>query len=124
MALATVEDVEVRLGRDLSTGEKESAEQIIGQITDVIGKSLRRAEDWADTLDPVPPSLTAVVINKVIAVGINPEGLTSKSESLGSYSLNESYGEDTLYGIHLSPRELKTIRRALGGITYGSIQLK
>lgn len=125
MALATVEDIETRLGRALSTEEKSAAEQFILQVSGVISDDLHKGTDWAEELDPVPPALTAVVVGKVVSLGNNPQGLQSVSQNLGSYSFSESYqGSASGLGIILTKDEKQVIRRALGRTGAGSLPLK
>jgi hypothetical protein len=125
MALATADDIATRLGRALTAAERAFAEQTIATVTGLIADAVSRDVAWADALDPVPPSLKGLCVEKVIAVGSNPQGLRAESESLGEHEHSRTFatggaGSATVF---LTREEIRTVRRALKLGTFQSVTL-
>lgn len=120
MALASTEDIGTRLGRDLTGPEEEMAQQVIDLVTGLIEELT--GEDTED-LDPVPASLTALCIKKVIGIGTNPEGLEAETEVLGAYQHQQSFNYDGC-DIFLTREERKQVRRAFGLSSFKAVTLE
>ena len=118
MAFATADDVAARLGRELTIAEENLVEAVVEQVTDLIADAVGQDADWAADLDPVPAVLTAICVEKAIAVGSNPNGVASRSETLGSFSSSETFRKDS--GLYLTPLEERLARRAVLGRLAGS----
>jgi len=118
MSFAEVTDVETRLGRELTTAEEGSVELLLDTATAVIAVAAGKSEAWAAALDPVPAILKGFCIELACRGLANPEGLFSKSETLGSYSYSPGFNRDTPGGLTLTPIERRVIRNAVGNIAY------
>jgi hypothetical protein len=118
MPFATSDDVATRLGRDLTAAETAMAEQVIDMVTGLIVDEVDRDLAWATALDPVPVVLKALCVDKVIAVGANPNGLRSNSQTLGQASYSKSFRDDA--GLWLTPQQARLVRQAVYGSLSGS----
>lgn len=117
-AFATVEDVATRLGRDLTSTEEGQVELLLGMATASIANAVGKNDEWAETLDPVPEILRGFCIELTCRAMANPQGLFSKSETIGSYSYTNSFNRDTPSGLSLSPLEVRVLRKAVGKLVY------
>lgn len=121
MAFASTDDVAVRLGRDLTEAEAAMAEQVIGLVTGAIVDAVGKDADWADALDPIPATFQAMCIDKVIAVGSNPQGLAGESETLGHHTHSKTYRWASEGGgasvVALTDAEKLIVRRIVWGTT-------
>lgn len=109
--LASVEDLEYRLGRVFTVEERPRVEALLDDIS-----ALVRAEAGVTWIDPVtgqltdvPASVRAVVLRVAERVYRNPQGF--RSESAGDYSYQRP---EAGLGMYLTEAELRIIRRALG----------
>lgn len=115
-AFASAGDVEVRLGRELTEEEEAIAEQVVDAVTGLIADSVGRDSDWAASLDPVPPTLSQLCIEKAVAKIANPVGALSTDERLGDYSYATRYAEQGIVGgLTLTRTERALVRRAIFG---------
>lgn len=119
MAFATSDDVAIRLGRDLTAAEEAFADEVIADVQSLIAEMLGEDDDWADDLNPVPRVFKTICVEKAILVGSNPNGLTSRSETLGSFSESETFRRDA-GGIMLTDDEERRVRLAYYGRSSGS----
>lgn len=119
--LITVEAYATRLGRALTEDEAAQAEAL---IVDASGLVRDEADD--DFLDDttgdltVPDSVVAVVYGMVRRAMENPRGLTG--ETLGDYTWQS--GGSSSSGIYLMRTEKRTIRKAVGKLSVGTVQLE
>lgn len=120
MAFATVEDVERRLGRDLTVAEAALTEDVIESVTAQIVDAVDRDADWATALDPVPGVLKTLCVEKVIVVGTNPNGLAVESKNLGAFSYSRTFQRSNDSGILLTEEEARRVRAAVYGSNAGS----
>jgi len=118
MAFATADDVAARLGRALTAAEETLVDAVVEQVTDLIADAVGEDADWAADLSPVPAVLTAICVEKAISVGSNPNGVASRSETLGAFSSSENFRKDS--GLYLTPLEERLARRAVLGRLSGS----
>jgi hypothetical protein len=107
-ALASVQDVETRLGR---TFAQESPD--LGRVAALLDDASALVYDvagtsWA-TPQEVPGTIRYVVLRAVERAFRNPDGFSAESD--GDYSYQRTGVEP---GIYLTPGEEKAIRRALG----------
>lgn len=109
--LASVEDLEYRLGRVFTVEERPRVEALLDDISAIV-----RTEAGVDWIDPetgeltdVPAVVRAVVLRVAERVMRNPQGF--RSESAGDYSYQRP---EAGIGLELTPAELRLIRRAVG----------
>lgn len=86
MPYATVNDVQTRFGRTLTTSETAQAEAWIGDIEAQIAQRIPTLEDQITAGNPTTAVVKAVVSNAVIRVLRNPEGLRQRQFSIDDYS--------------------------------------
>lgn len=120
MAFATTDDVALRLGRALTSGEEDQADLLLGLATATIANAADKDDVWAEALDPVPVLLKGFCIELTCRALANPNGLFSKSETIGSYSYTHSFNKDVSSAMALSDVEVLVIRRAVNGSNSGS----
>jgi len=118
MAFATANDVAIRLGRALTAAEAAMVNLVIEEVTGLIAEVVDKDAAWAAALSPVPTTLRALCIEKALAIGSNPNGLRSSSESLGAYEQTKSFRDDS--GLWLSPVEERQAVNAVFGTTSGT----
>lgn len=112
-ALASVQDVESRLGRKI-TSEAE-----VGRVVALLDDASALVRDVAGTTwvdsdgtnhpEQVPNSIRYAVLRAVDRAMRNPDGFSAESD--GDYSYQRTGVEP---GIYLTPGEEKAIRRAMG----------
>jgi hypothetical protein len=109
--LASVADLEARLGREFTQGEVRRALALLDDASalarDVAGRTWTDPETGALSL--VPGSVRWVVLRAAERAIRNPDGFSS--ESAGDYSYQRTGVEP---GVYLTEGEEKAIRRALG----------
>jgi hypothetical protein len=112
-ALASVQDVETRLGRTFPTESPE-----LGRVAALLDDASALVRDVAGTTwinpttgDPVevPGTIRYVVLRAVERAIRNPDGFSAESD--GDYSYQRTGVEP---GVYLTPGEEKAIRRAMG----------
>lgn len=121
MALATVNDVRIRMGRELSTAEEQTVEQLLALAQSLVETKIKKKE--ADFGDDVPPLISGAVVTVVVRSLANPTALASRSETIGAYSHSETFGRDLASELTLSADEIATLRECAWGRTSGSAQL-
>lgn len=121
-AFATTTDVELRLGRELTTAEEDQVELLTAAATAVITQEAGKTEAWADDLDPVPRVLRYLTVELVLRAMANPQGVVSFTEQLGAYSTSQRF-RDTGGGLLLTKQEGILVRQAVYGETTGSARL-
>jgi hypothetical protein len=109
--LASVEELEYRLGRTFTSEELPRVEALLDDVSAFV-----RAEAGVTWIDPetgllldVPASVRAVVLRVAERVMRNPQGF--RSESAGDYSYQRP---EAGLGLMLTEAELRIIRRAVG----------
>lgn len=116
MAFATLQDVEARLGRELTESEQDVAGYVLEAVSDAIAGEFNLPDD-------VPAVVALVCVEKAVGALNNPQGLASFTEQLGSYRRSGTFPRAADLGIHLSATERRAIRRALGS-SFKSVQLR
>lgn len=119
MAFATVDEVAIRLGYDLTEKQVAQAELLLTIATGIIAGALGKDDAWAAALDPVPAILLGVTLDMVAGVMENPGGARSESETLGAYSHTTSY-TDGAHGMLLTDDWLRLCRLAVFGRRSGT----
>lgn len=119
-AFAAVEDVAVRLGRELTESQEAQAESAIALVTALIADAVDRDSDWAAELDPVPGALKELCVAKAASVVLNPAIGIVASESLGQHSVTFARSSDS--GLMLSDAEGRLARLAVYGTNAASAQ--
>lgn len=108
--LATIEDLEARLGREFAAADLARAAAVLDDasalVRDEAGKTWL---DDAGDLTVVPASIRAVVLRVSERTVRNPGGFSS--ESAGDYSYQRTGVEG---GVYLTEAERQIIRRAAG----------
>jgi hypothetical protein len=121
MPFATFEDVAIRLGRPLTAAEEAMAGSVIELVTGLIADAVGKDAAWAVALDPVPPTLRAVCVEKTLAVGSNPNRLAAFSEQLGAHQVSKTFPRSDV-GVFLTDEEERRVRAAVyGGRDSGSV---
>lgn len=111
LLLASVADLEARLGRQLDQIERVRALAVLEDVSslarDVAGRTFLNEAGTA--IEGLPSTVRSVVIKAAERAMRNPDGYTA--ESVGDYNYQRPGVED---GVYLTEREEKLIRRALG----------
>lgn len=115
---ATRADIELRLGRDLTTRESDQVDLLLVLGTGAIAEACDKDTDWAAGLTVIPNVLRIICMELVVRVLLNPAGLKSGSESLGAYSKSGTYASSGVFG--LTDLEERLARRAVHGSNSGS----
>jgi len=121
MAFANAIDVSIRLGRVIT----DSEEVQITALLNAVGASIALAvgKDEADIADN--NVLRYVSVEAVLRSFLNPEGLVTESESLGSYQYRKERSADRESGgVMLTESEALLVRRAVYGTMTGSSRLR
>lgn len=118
-ALATVSDVQVRLGREsLTAAESARIEALLTDAQAMILLAVDKPASWLDDQEAADMKvLTALCAQVVVRTMQNPRGARSQSESLGAYSHSESF-TDAVTG--LSDVEMTLAREAVYGVLVAS----
>jgi hypothetical protein len=112
--LATVPDLEARLGRVIDENEMDRALAVLEDASELVRAEVGLTV-WTDpdttltTLSLVPGSVRAVVLKAAERAMRNPGGYSS--ESSGDYSFQRNGAQ---FGVYLTDAELKIIRRSVG----------
>jgi hypothetical protein len=117
---AKATDVETRLCRPLSDLENSAAAAAITTVTGLVVDCAGRDDAWAEALDPVPEALKSLCVEKAVGVIANPAGLTSQSETIGTYTLSQGFQKSESSALFLTPFEERLVSRAVYGTTTGS----
>lgn len=115
MAFASADDVEMRLGRDLTDAEANQADLAIEIVSEMI---LEVA--GTDEPSPAPAYYRALAIEKAIGAVTNPNSLAVESEGLGAYTSSRTFQRAGDVGIFLTEREEAMIGRIASGVVSGS----
>lgn len=113
MAFATNADMAARLGVTFTAVQRDQADAALEAASALIAAELDRIE--AD-INPVPELIKQVTITVALRINANPQGASSESETLGSYSHSASYRQ----GAELSAMDRLLVRRAYFGASSGS----
>lgn len=110
--LATVTDLEIRLGRTFESSEVARALALLEDASELV-RDVAGGKTWIDDttgeLQKVPGSVRWVVLRAAERAVRNPEGYSA--ESAGDYSFQRTGVQP---GIYLTEGEEKAVRRALG----------
>lgn len=97
MAIATVDDVEARLDRDLTDDERELATTLLEDVEAMIRRRVRNLLKRA-AADPSYRQIVVMVeANAVLRVIRNPEGYRQEAEGNYSYSLSAAVAAGHLF---------------------------
>jgi hypothetical protein len=120
---ATVDDVIARLGLAEMTVDQAAQTTILLELaTGLILDAVEKGDSWLDTLDVIPPRLRVVCIEATVRGFVNPTGARSHSETLGAYSVSDSWA-DAAAGMQLSAAEERACRYAVYGTLTGSVNV-
>jgi hypothetical protein len=124
-AFASVADVEVRAGRDLTDGEQAMAEQVLLMVSGLIATTVGKDLEWVVDLDPVPAVLKQLTIEKAMAAILNPTGAAVTSETLGKHTYSQTFPRQADAGVFLTAAEERAARIAVyGGKAAGSVAVE
>lgn len=118
-AFATAEDVEARLGRDLTAQETASVAFLLPMAATVLADAAGKNDGWIATVTPVPQILRGLNVELVRRALVNPDGVQSYREQLGAHSYSATFAADRL-GMELTKTEQLIVSRAVHGRTTGS----
>lgn len=109
------------MGRDLSPSEKRAARAAIESVSALVLQAAGKDEEWAEGLDSTPEAFKVICVEKAVLRLANPAGLESQTETLGSYSHTERYGENGSHrSLALTRSERARVRTAAGRIGVSS----
>lgn len=123
MAFVDITDVQVRLGRSLSTAEEA---QVTAWIEDLEAIVLQRVPDLRERIDAGTISeaiVRSVLCSAIIRVMRNPGGLRQRTESIDDYSLTETIDSSLSTGaLYLTDEEWDLLLPVVSGGAF-SIRL-
>lgn len=123
MAFATTSDLETRLGRTFTEAQDAQASMLLDLATSAIAGACDKDDDWAATVTDIPPAVRVVCIEAAVRAMVNPDGVRSRSETLGTYTLAESYTTQASgAGLELTDREERAVRRAVFGTSSATVR--
>lgn len=120
-ALATVADLEARLGAQVDNVEQASA------LLDDASGLIRLEVDpvtWVDedgSLEAVPQVVVTICCKAVKRALANRDGLMQRSETIGSYTSAEMFHGTQPSDVYLTAAEKRLVRRAAGRKTVGTL---
>jgi len=120
-ALASVDDLALRLGVTLAGAEAERAAAILADASALIRSEASR--DWVDdegALLDVPAVVESVALSVAYRAFRNPDGVSQTSLGDASVSYDRGSGQAAVY---LTRDERRTVRRAAGTTAVGAIEL-
>jgi hypothetical protein len=120
MAFATSDDVQKRLGRPLTGGEKETADWVIATVTGLIADAVDLSPKWAEGLTRIPEGLKALCVEKAIGAITNPANLAAESRTVGAVSRSRTFQRSNDVSVFLSDFEIRQARSAVFGGGCGS----
>lgn len=88
MAYATVDDVQARLGRPLTSEERELAVTLLDDVEAMLRARIPDLDERVEVNENYRALVVMVEANAVLRVLKNPEGYRQESEGNYSYSLN------------------------------------
>ena len=97
MAIATVDDVQDRLDRELTDDEKQLAATLLEDVEAIIRSRVRNLLRRAAADESFRQIVVMVEANAVLRVLRNPEGYRQESEGNYSYSLNAAVASGHLF---------------------------
>lgn len=117
----SLDDMAARLGvTEWTAAEQTRCQLLIGLATDTILAEVGKDAAWA-ARTPVPDGLRSLCIEMVARVMVNPSGVRSESEQLGSWQRSVSYS-DSGHQLEMSQSERLRARAAVYGSNSGSAQ--
>jgi hypothetical protein len=120
MAFASVGDITARLGV-LSKAQEDAAGFLLEGAQAVVEEAAEKTEE---ELGENPPSILRFVTVEVVCRALaNPQGLSSQSETLGSYAHTERFSAEAESGLLLTKTEELLVRRAVHGALSGTVQI-
>lgn len=126
MAFTTKEEVQKRLLRPLTEEEEASMEFLLEAAQGAVEIAVDRVEKEIVALKGnVPRVVQVMTVELVYRVLSNPQGLSSQSEALGSYSRTDRFqAVAEAGGFLLSALEERMVRNAVYGRLSGSARLR
>lgn len=120
-ALATVDDVAVRLGQDITDpgqaqARLEDASEIVRAYAGVTWLN-----DDEDTLVDVPAQIPGVVAQMVERAARNPTGVVQTQEQTGPFMQSLSFGADAAARLYLTRHNKMVIRSAVARTPIGTL---
>lgn len=117
----STDDIAARLAiTDWQAAELARCQLLIDLATDTILAEVGKDAAWA-AQTPVPDGLRSLCIEMVARVMVNPSGVRSESEQLGSWQRSVSYS-DSGHQLEMSQSERLRARAAVYGSNSGSAQ--
>ena len=113
--LATVADIEARLGVTFTATQSAQAESALGVASELVAAELDKT---VDEIDPVSDLIRHVTVTVALRVYGNPSGYANESERLGEYQHTRGYQGGG--NLELTQTERLLIRRAYYGASSGS----
>lgn len=117
MEYATVEDVEMRIGRELSDSERGLAASLLGDALLIIYARCPDLDERVDSGEISADVVRMIQANMVVRVLRNPEGI--RQETDGDYSYTIAASTPVGEGLSLTRQELSML---CGGGTIGSFR--
>jgi hypothetical protein len=122
--LASVRDVRIRLGRELTSLQEEQVDLLIGLATANILAAVGKDSTWTPDAVMMPP-LSGLCIEIVCRAMSNPQALGQYSQTLGAYSYTETYAREIPgSGLMLTKAEDLFVNRVVHGSNAGSAKAR
>lgn len=113
---ATLDDIEARLGRNLTSQEEAS----YGSMLEAVSAEIDVRLGLLDPLESVPAAIKGVTVTAAIRAAANPSGVARLTESIGALSRSETFDRSSADTTFLTATEERLIRRAVYRKTTGS----
>lgn len=116
---ATTAELAAMLAVEFTTAQETQAGMLLDLATGAIIQAVDKTDEWALALTSVPTQLKLLALTLARRMYLNPQGVRSQSEQLGSYQHTESFA-DASTGIDLTTSERLSARRCVYGSNTAS----
>lgn len=116
---ASTDDLAALLATDFTTAQETQAAMLLELATGAIIQAVDKTDAWALALTAIPSQLKLLTLTLARRMYLNPQGVRSQSEQLGSYQHTESFA-DASTSIELTTAERLAARRCVYGSNTAS----
>lgn len=118
---ASIDDVQARLGRELTSPEIIQASKLLELATYAIAAAAGRDQAWVEAQTTFPGVTRTICVEAVVRVLLNPRGIKFSQKQLGSYGHSETYAGDGQ--LALTKIEKRDARKAINGASFWSLTM-